>query len=140
MKWGLAILLAIAVVVLPFLFRRAPEVGDWSPGDPELIIVTPHNEAIRHEFGEGFSRWHQARSIGVKPNNSSRLSVCLAKGAMPTGTGCVAALLSPGTSLFGAGCSRIGHRGAPVSRSNTNSQPILVCSNAAGIVLPSWRI
>jgi ABC-type Fe3+ transport system substrate-binding protein len=61
MKWGLAILLAGAVVALPFFFRRAPEVGDWRPGDPELIIVTPHNEAIRHEFGEGFSRWHQAR-------------------------------------------------------------------------------
>jgi len=60
MKWFWAMLLAVTVVVLPFLFRRMPGGGEWRPGDAELIIVTPHNEAIRHEFGEGFSRWHRA--------------------------------------------------------------------------------
>ena len=24
-----------------------------------LVIVTPHNEAIRFEFGQGFAKWHR---------------------------------------------------------------------------------
>ena len=54
------LLLAALVIALPFLFRQASEQADWQPGDPELIIITPHNEAIRYEFALGFSRWHQA--------------------------------------------------------------------------------
>lgn len=61
MKQALIVLVAALVVALPFVFHRAPPQGDWRPGDPELIIVTPHNEAIRQEFAEGFSAWHQAR-------------------------------------------------------------------------------
>jgi ABC-type Fe3+ transport system substrate-binding protein len=53
--------LAALVIALPFMFRQASEQVDWQPGDPELIIITPHNEAIRYEFALGFSRWHQAR-------------------------------------------------------------------------------
>ncbi|MBQ9344353.1 MAG: ABC transporter substrate-binding protein [Kiritimatiellae bacterium] len=48
-----------AVVALPFIFRCPPEGQAWREGDPVLVVVSPHNEAIRHEFGEGFSRWHQ---------------------------------------------------------------------------------
>ena len=59
MKPVLFFLVAMMVVALPFVFRRAPATGAWRTGAPELIIVTPHNEAIRHEFAEGFSRWHQ---------------------------------------------------------------------------------
>ncbi len=61
MKLVLVLLLAVAVIALPFVFWRAPDEGDWRDGDPELIVVTPHNEAIRQEFAEGFSRWHQAK-------------------------------------------------------------------------------
>lgn len=25
------------------------------------MVITPHNEAIRQEFAEGFSAWHRAR-------------------------------------------------------------------------------
>ena len=60
MNWknGL-ILVALAVVVaLPFWFRRAPEAGDWKEGDPVLVVITPDNEAIRHEFAAGFGKWH----------------------------------------------------------------------------------
>ncbi|MDR2849532.1 MAG: ABC transporter substrate-binding protein [Verrucomicrobiota bacterium] len=53
--------LAVAVLVLPFLLRRPPDTGEWRRGDPELVIVTPHNEAIRQAFSEGFSRWHRER-------------------------------------------------------------------------------
>ncbi len=56
------ILLALAAVVaLPFVFRRQPPAGDWREGDPQLVIVSPHNEAIRYEFALAFSRWHQER-------------------------------------------------------------------------------
>ncbi|MCL2104895.1 MAG: hypothetical protein FWH21_07580, partial [Kiritimatiellaeota bacterium] len=59
MKHFLILSVAALVVALPFIFHRPPPQGDWRPGDPVLIIVTPHNEAIRQEFAEAFSAWHQ---------------------------------------------------------------------------------
>lgn len=50
---------AIVVVALPFLLRKPGVADEWKPGDPELVIITPHNEAIRYEFGRAFSAWHQ---------------------------------------------------------------------------------
>lgn len=61
MKLACVILLAALVIVLPFLFRREVAADGWRPGDPEIVVVTPHNEAIRQEFAEGFAAWHQAR-------------------------------------------------------------------------------
>ena len=59
MKRNLAILLIAALVIsLPFIFRRPAESHHWQPGDPVLVIVTSHNEAIRYEFARAFSRWH----------------------------------------------------------------------------------
>ena len=48
--------LAVLVVALPFLFREYAATSDseWKPGDPELVIISPHTEAIRHEFGRAF--------------------------------------------------------------------------------------
>ncbi len=34
-------------------------MSGWQPGDPELIVITPNNEAIRFEFGRAFSLWHR---------------------------------------------------------------------------------
>lgn len=57
----LLILLALAATVaLPFVLRpkqRLPERADDT-----LVIITPHNEAIRHEFGVGFQRWYRAKT------------------------------------------------------------------------------
>jgi len=53
------ILAAAAVISLPFIFRRPAEIREWKPGDPELVIISAHNEAIRYEFAQAFSRWHQ---------------------------------------------------------------------------------
>ena len=61
MKWALIIAAAALVVLLPFLFHRAGAADDWHRGDPELVVVTPSNEAIRQEFAEGFSKWHRER-------------------------------------------------------------------------------
>ncbi|HMP72994.1 MAG TPA: ABC transporter substrate-binding protein [Kiritimatiellia bacterium] len=59
MNRNLGILAAAALVIaLPFLFRGERATSAWRPGDPVLIIVTPHNEAIRYEFAEAFSAWH----------------------------------------------------------------------------------
>src|SRR3954451_20880883 len=55
------LLLLLAIVALPFLFRRNETASAWRKRDPELVIVTPHNEAIRYEFEHAFSRWHQQK-------------------------------------------------------------------------------
>ena len=50
---------AAAVIALPFLFRRdAPRAGR-AADEAALVIVSPHNEAIRREFGRAFSAWHE---------------------------------------------------------------------------------
>ncbi len=61
MKNFLVMLAAAIVVALPFIFRKPPPKTAWQPGDPELVIISPHNEAIRQEFGAAFSDWHLAR-------------------------------------------------------------------------------
>ena len=49
-----------AVVALPFALRPSrPSIG--RPEDT-LVIVTPHNEAIRREFARGFRAWYRART------------------------------------------------------------------------------
>ncbi len=58
------LLLGVLVVVLPFLFRQDRPSGAWRPGDPVLVVISPHSAAIREEFGEGFSEWH-ARHFGA---------------------------------------------------------------------------
>ena len=57
-----AILFALAVILaLPFVFRQETGVREWREGDPVLVVITPMNEAIRHEYALAFSRWHAAR-------------------------------------------------------------------------------
>ncbi len=62
MMRNLSIILAAALVIsLPFIFRKPVDIGAWKPGDPTLVIITAHNEAIRHEFARAFSSWHHER-------------------------------------------------------------------------------
>ena len=57
--WGLVAILG--VLALPFLLRpKEDSMGD--AGDP-LVILTPHNEAIRYEFARGF-RNHMRETTG----------------------------------------------------------------------------
>lgn len=59
---NLGILLAAAgMIALPFVARRlthaaAPSVP--GTGSAHLVVVSPHNEAIRQEMGRAFSRWY----------------------------------------------------------------------------------
>jgi iron(III) transport system substrate-binding protein len=54
---GMILVLAL-LLALPFVFRQEDEVRTWKTGDPVLVVITPMNEAIRHEFARAFSRWH----------------------------------------------------------------------------------
>lgn len=50
----------ILVLGVPFLFR-----GTTSPiafGEDVVVVITPHTESIRHEFGRAFSDWYKART------------------------------------------------------------------------------
>jgi ABC-type Fe3+ transport system substrate-binding protein len=60
MKRGLIILALVVIVALPFVFR--PERESVAQSDETLAIVTPHNEAIRSEFGRGFAEWYKAQT------------------------------------------------------------------------------
>jgi len=53
------LLLLAALLVVPFLLR--PRVEAEPAGARRLVILTPHNEAIRYEMTHGFRRYLQAR-------------------------------------------------------------------------------
>lgn len=61
MKRALIVIALVVVVALPFALRThsTPTIRK---ADETLVIVTPHNEAIRYEFGQAFARWYQART------------------------------------------------------------------------------
>jgi iron(III) transport system substrate-binding protein len=56
----------VTTVALPFALRK-----DQAPAlraEQTVVIITPHNEAIRSEFGRAFSQWQQRRTgrvVGV---------------------------------------------------------------------------
>jgi ABC-type Fe3+ transport system substrate-binding protein len=58
-----------ASYVVPFLRLTTGLLGLASTGvlfaDQHVIILTPHVDAIRYEFGRGFSEWHQ-KTFGEK--------------------------------------------------------------------------
>ena len=65
MTRNFAILAAAALIVaLPFLLRErvpAPPAGPSGAPGLALTVITPHNDAIRREFGRAFSAWHAER-------------------------------------------------------------------------------
>ena len=62
MAKNLSIIAVLALIVaLPFLARREQSGVPPSPDDLVLVIVTPHNEAIRYEFARGFALWHKQK-------------------------------------------------------------------------------
>jgi iron(III) transport system substrate-binding protein len=60
LKRGIIILALAATVALPFLLR--PRQASPGQADDTLVIITPHNEAIRHEFTLGFQDWYRAKT------------------------------------------------------------------------------
>lgn len=60
MKRALLILALIAIVAVPFVLR--PKRVTVAKADDTVVIITPHNEAIRFEFGRGFGKWYRERT------------------------------------------------------------------------------
>ena len=54
------ILILVAVVAVPFVLR--PKRVAQQRADDTLVIITPHNEAIRYEYTRGFSAWYKERT------------------------------------------------------------------------------
>lgn len=48
------------VIAVPFLLR--PDAESTATADDVLVLITPHNEAIRHEFGLAFAEWYKNRT------------------------------------------------------------------------------
>ena len=61
MKRVLLILALVAVVALPFVLRPKKAAGQ-AKVDGMVVIITPHNEAIRQEYAHGFQEWYRART------------------------------------------------------------------------------
>ena len=60
MKRALIILALVALVALPFALR--PKADAARKTDDTVVVITPHNEAIRHEYALGFAAWYQRRT------------------------------------------------------------------------------
>ncbi len=60
MKRALIILTLVAIVALPFALR--PRRGGVARVDDKVVIITPHNEAIRYEYARGFGQWYRAKT------------------------------------------------------------------------------
>jgi ABC-type Fe3+ transport system substrate-binding protein len=50
----------VAIVALPFVLR--PRKSATARADDTVVIITPHNEAIRYEYERGFAEWYRART------------------------------------------------------------------------------
>src|SRR5471032_324567 len=62
MKRALILLLLAATLALPFWLRPAREREAAAATDDTVVIISPHNEAIRHEYGLAFARWYHERT------------------------------------------------------------------------------
>ncbi len=76
---------------------------------------------------------------GVTVVSCSRVIDCRTSGGGRVGIGCVGDAASPGTVLAGTGRSSTGKRGWPVTRSSTNTNPLLLTWATAATSRPSLR-
>lgn len=66
MRRYLPLILFVVVLVTPLIVsiaigRRQDRVPRTGANDLELVIITAHQEGIRREFADAFSRWHQEK-------------------------------------------------------------------------------
>ena len=59
-KRAIILLILAGTIALPFVLR--PKKPAMMRADATLVIITPHNEAIRYEFGLGFQRWYRQQT------------------------------------------------------------------------------
>ncbi len=60
MKRLLVVALLLAIVALPFALRS--KRAAVARVEDVVVVITPHNEAIRHEYAVGFARWYRAQT------------------------------------------------------------------------------
>ena len=60
LKRGIIVLALVAIVGVPFLLR--PRQPSAAQADDTLVLISPHNEAIRDAFNQGFREWYRART------------------------------------------------------------------------------
>ncbi|MES2475425.1 MAG: extracellular solute-binding protein [Verrucomicrobiota bacterium] len=78
--------LLVIIVALPMLLRRDSDTANPDAADDTLVILSPHNESIRHEFGEAFAAdWKKTtgRSIYIDwrtPGGTSEIRMVLDAG------------------------------------------------------------
>jgi iron(III) transport system substrate-binding protein len=58
---GILALLGV-IVGLPLVMKRESETGSPGSADDTLVILSPHNESIRKEFGEAFAAWWREKT------------------------------------------------------------------------------
>lgn len=74
------------IVALPLVMRRETATAVARKADDHLVVLTPHNESIRNEFGEAFALWWKketGRSIHVDwrtPGGTSEIRMVLDAG------------------------------------------------------------
>lgn len=57
------VMLFLMVVFLPFVFKKKEQVVQRElPQEETLVIITPHNEAVRYEFTQGFRKWYKKKT------------------------------------------------------------------------------
>lgn len=59
MNWRAALLAGVIVALLLPGLMMQPSTPTTTRHGPRLVIISPHNEQIRSEFGAAFSIWHQ---------------------------------------------------------------------------------
>jgi iron(III) transport system substrate-binding protein len=60
MKRIILFLVLAAILVVPFALRPRRAAGGRA--DRTLVIITPHNAAIRYEFGRAFEQWYRRQT------------------------------------------------------------------------------
>ncbi|MEN8783425.1 MAG: extracellular solute-binding protein [Akkermansiaceae bacterium] len=60
-KKYLGIFIPMAVVVAAPIILRDDDAASMNKAKVRLEVITPHNELIRREFGEAFSRWYEKK-------------------------------------------------------------------------------
>ena len=58
----MVVLALAAIVAAPIAMRRDTAVGAAGSTEDRLVIITPHNQTIRAEFGEAFAGWWEERT------------------------------------------------------------------------------
>lgn len=45
------------IVAVPMILQRDSATASPELAEDRLVILTPHNESIRYEYGEAFAQW-----------------------------------------------------------------------------------